>query len=284
MRFNQISQYLLHSDALLKIGMSPTYHFYQMRENGNHIIIEDDENGSTIAIARNAHMTLDPVVVRNAFSLLSCGGAELDERLRDIGVCVIDPPSGEVVLDTKQFHNHLVDVAFVFVGNRAKEWHVWPEIICTCLLFALHAECPHCLFAKSLNLQSRQADVNLSDYPTRQSVGDSFRRDRKPTENAAAMRAAAKKKARSETRNRLLSEFFPVAVTSTDVGAAVVARPSQKSLTSANIKCAAGHALEKKRFGHGPKVCDLCNIELSAKCWRWTCEQCDYDVCKSCMA
>jgi hypothetical protein len=262
LRFDDINPFLLHSETLLKIGVSPTYHYWKNRDAETHIIVEDDDVGAIVAVARNANMILEEGVVNDARALLYSGKDALQKRLQQCGVCTTDPTSGEVILATTKFQEHLVDVVFVFVGDRARAWHAWPHVQCTCLLFALHSECPHCLFARPLKLKSREADVNLDDYPTNLNVGDHWRRDKNPTANTAAARASAKKKARQETRSRLLSEFFPI--TSRMLPDPIQA--TQTSARTAKVKCIARHALQKSRFGQGPKVCDLCSDEFSSKC------------------
>jgi hypothetical protein len=221
---------------------------------------------------------LEADVVNDALALYAAGGVDLDEKLLRCGVCTEDPVSGEVVLDTAKFQEHLVDVYFVFLEDRATKWHPWPQVVCTCLLFALHAECPHCLFARALSLKCRAADVKLDDFPSRQSVHDHFRQVGR--RSAAGARAEAKKKARADVRDRLLTEFFPHAAPHSRTPPAVT---ETGKAGTASLKCLAGHSLTKIRFGIGPKICDICCVEFSAKCWRWTCAPCDYDVCKGCM-
>lgn len=86
------------------------------------------------------------------------------------------------------FHEHFVNVNFVFLGNEARRFHENHSVLCTCLLFAMHSDCPCSVFVRSLPWKCREPDVNLHDFPTRGAVAESFARKRERPETPQELR------------------------------------------------------------------------------------------------
>ena len=272
MHVDKINPHLLYNTALLKIGTSPACHYWKSKQSPNYVILCNDPSGAIVAVAANANITLNPNVVQQAYAMLNCGGETLRELLLRCEVIAKDGTSGAFVLETARFRDYLVDIHFVFFEAKARDWHTGHVIACTCILFVLHTECSHCLFARCFNLACRPADVNLEDYPTRSSAKENMKTKTVPASKRAAA-ALAKRKAQQHAKKLNLHHFFP----------ARVANPLVQEPTPVlSLKCGAGHELQKLRYGRGPKVCDLCCVEFSSSRWRWSCPACDYDVCSSC--
>ena len=102
-RVHDINPHLLYNPQLLKIGTSPTAHYWKNREGRNHVVMENVKDGAILAAAANANLALDEVVVRHALELLQLSGDALRERLLSCNVLQVDTPSTQIVLNTIKF-------------------------------------------------------------------------------------------------------------------------------------------------------------------------------------
>ena len=92
-RVHDINPHLLYNPQLLKIGTSPTAHYWKNREGRKHVVMENVKDGAILAVAANANLALDEVVVRHALELLQLSGDALRERLLSCNVLQVDTPS-----------------------------------------------------------------------------------------------------------------------------------------------------------------------------------------------
>ena len=199
MRRDDTNPHLLHSTQLLKIGTNPACHFWKQRQPGNHATFVDTDSGAAVAVAFSANATISVTKARSVHAMLQKSGSELQAALAASGV--LKPLSGNQsshYLDVAAFVECFSSFHFVFVGDEARRIRSDYEVLCTCMLFALHADCPCSQFVRSLPWCCRSPDIVLHPYQTR--------KDLTSRGNSAQNATASKTEVRKELRQKLLQE------------------------------------------------------------------------------
>ena len=109
--------------------------------------------------------------------------------------------SDGLVLDLVAIQRHFGALHLVFLHGRASVYQPKWTRLCTCLLSALHGQCPHQLFARALPLLAASPDIMLHPYVSQSEESRNIRQV-KPTP------AAARQHDRRNARQAILTEFF----------------------------------------------------------------------------
>ena len=191
--------HLLHSTQLLKVGTNPAYHLGAQREHGNHVRLIDTEDGAAVAVSFSANETISPDRAQSVHNLLGLGGADLRSALVDIGVLQRVPGKESTLhLNVASFVECFSSFHFVFLKGEAHRFHTDYDLLRTCTLFAMHADCPCSQFARALPWLCRAPDLILHQHPTRKALAKHL--------THGDLRPAGKAEARKGLRQLLLQE------------------------------------------------------------------------------
>ena len=191
--------HLLHSTQLLKIGTNPAYHFWNQRHRGNHASFVDTDSGAAVAVSFCANEVIPKARARRVYELLHKSGADLQSAL--IALEMLKPLPGKqsrFYLDVAVFVQCFSGFHFVFFGDEARRYHEDYNVLCTCMLFAMHADCPCSQFARALPWCCRSPDIALHPYPTR--------KDLAAHSNSKQQALPTKADVRKDLRQQLLSD------------------------------------------------------------------------------